>query len=250
MLEKFSDKFENFIKLATKLPKLLQIALLPIFTLILLLLLLTIPVLVVYSLWQKSLIFWLKNKNLDLENKHLKKLEQLIKKKKQQRTALLSQVQTMDEAVIIKIRIENELNKISGVEQTLQDTSKQNNLLEAKIKIDDIIQRLRNSKEDLQQVNAQINEISQKYFSSLAQSELNAKLPLWLASKLPEDWRCDLEELRQEWIYSGCSEAVLKLKTTKCLLEMLWATIQIKWDSFIEKSGEVYSSNLNRLSNK
>ena len=65
-----------------------------------------------------------------------------------------------------------------------------------------------------------------------------------LSHILPEEWRGEVEAVRQRLINAGSPSWFIKFTTAKCLLELLWATVEIYLDNFwlaVRKEADKYS---------
>jgi hypothetical protein len=60
-------------------------------------------------------------------------------------------------------------------------------------------------------------------------------LTKYLVKKLPEDWRSDLDELRQQWLDQGYSGFIFHFLTIQSLADICWGWAQIKFEDW--KSG-------------
>ncbi|MGB3656230.1 MAG: hypothetical protein WBA41_34150 [Rivularia sp. (in: cyanobacteria)] len=88
------------------------------------------------------------------------------------------------------------------------------------------------SKQGLKNANAEFYEAVKSLFDDNPKSKPSSKLPIWILSKLREDWRRDIVEKRDSDINSGCKGILLQLKTIKYLIEMYWASLRIKFQDF------------------
>ncbi|MDY6902066.1 MAG: hypothetical protein SWZ49_28945 [Cyanobacteriota bacterium] len=98
------------------------------------------------------------------------------------------------------------------------------------------LETFQNSKQGLQNANAEFDEAVKSFFDDNPKSKPSPKLPIWILSKLREDWRRDIIEKRRSDIKSGCTGIFLQLKTIKYLMSMYWASLMIKlqdfWDGY------------------
>lgn len=94
------------------------------------------------------------------------------------------------------------------------------------------IETFQKSKQGLQNANAEFDEAVKSFFDDNPKSKPSPKLPIWILSKLREDWRRDIVEKRGSDINSGYKGILLQLKTIKYLMEMYWASLIIKFQDF------------------
>ena len=97
------------------------------------------------------------------------------------------------------------------------------------------IETFQKSKQGLQNANAEFDEAVKSFFDDNSKSKPSPTLPIWILSKLREDWRRDIVEKRRSDINSGCKGIVLQLKTIKYLMEMYWASFIIKIQDYIDR---------------
>ncbi|MCC5668007.1 hypothetical protein LC653_30070 [Nostoc sp. CHAB 5784] len=199
--------FDKFLKLVPKLPIILQIALLPVLALLWLLptLVVVISFLVLFCGRHRIKTF----------------MEQFLEQKDQEISRVISKIEMMDSSIKFTLKSENQCND-----------GDRDNLLQAQREIEDTIKILQTSRKNFQNANVEFNEAIKDFFSDSQKSKRRPKFPAWLVKKLPVDWRSDLEELQRDWIDSGCSRLVFKLRTTQCLLSMGWAKLMIRWSDY------------------
>lgn len=101
-----------------------------------------------------------------------------------------------------------------------------------------------NSKQGLQNANAEFDEAVKSFFDDNLELKPSPTLPIWILSKLREDWRRDIVEKRRSLINSGCTGIVLRLKTIQYLMEMYGASLMIKYQDFC--SGYTSSKAVNK----
>lgn len=144
-----------------------------------------------------------------------------IEKKNHSIKRIINKLDKIYELAIIVIEIENKLDNALG-NKTSASTQKE--LIES-------IENLQNSKQGLQSANAEFDEAVKSFFDD-DESKPSPTLPIWILSKLREDWRRDIIEKRRTLINSGCTGIFLRLKTIKYLMEMYWASLMIKYQNF------------------
>jgi hypothetical protein len=92
-----------------------------------------------------------------------------------------------------------------------------------------------------EQIAAQLNlEETLNRVSNHKTSLLTGKL----SRILPEDWRGEVEAVRQRLINAKSPSWVINLRTAWCLLELFWAAVHISWDNLgvaVKKETEKYS---------
>lgn len=106
------------------------------------------------------------------------------------------------------------------------------------------IETFQKSKQGLQNANAEFDEAVKSFFDDNSKSKPSPTLPIWILSKLREDWRRDIVEKRRSDINSGCKGIVLQLKTIKYLMEMYWASFIIKIQDYIDGDSSNKSTKL------
>ncbi|BAY84369.1 hypothetical protein NIES267_38650 [Calothrix parasitica NIES-267] len=198
---------DKFLKLVLKLPIILQALLLPVLGILWLISVLfslfsLIPFIVFYCgkpFFKGFVKDFLEQKNQEI-NRITNKLEKIYDK------AIL-QIETLD-------KIDNALGN-NASPPTQYEIAKS-------------IETFQKSKQGLQNANAEFDEAVKSFFDDNPKSKLSPKLPIWILSKLREDWRRDIVEKRSSDINSGCTGVVLQLKTIKYLMEMYWANLIIK----------------------
>lgn len=232
-MQKFLTKFVDLLNKAKNLPEVLQCALLP---LLVIFTLLIAPVLIVNNLWKDIQIF---SKNVVIQ----KFTEQLLEVKQRHSNRLIGRIEKFEDAVKTRNEIEQLLDAIVKGQKIVSNKNETiDKLQKVKYKLNRVAHGLDLSREDLRKLNAEIYSITQKYL----QYSYHSQLTLWLVKNLPEDWCFDLEELRSEWISSGCMGIVLQLQTIRCLLEMGWAKLMIKWQDFCDGSAIKQINNRHR----
>lgn len=142
-----------------------------------------------------------------------------IEKKNHSIKCILNKLDKIYELAILVIEIENKLDNALG-NNTFASTQKE--LIES-------IENLQNSKQGLQSANAEFDEAVKSFFDDNDESKPSPTLPIWILSKLREDWRRDIVEKRRTLINSGCTGIFLRLRTIKYLMEMYWASLMIKY---------------------
>jgi hypothetical protein len=80
-----------------------------------------------------------------------------------------------------------------------------------------------------------LNYKKDKFLEKKPHNSTSSKLPKCLAERLPEDWRGDLEELRQQWLDQGYSGFKFHFLTVQSLSDICWGWMQIKIEDW--KSG-------------
>lgn len=198
---------DKFLKLVPKLPIILQGLLLPVLIVLWLIsalfsLFSLIPFIVFYCgkpFFKGFVKDFLEQKNQEI-NRITNKLEKIYDK------AIL-QIETLD-------KIDNALGN-NASPPTQYEIAKS-------------IETFQKSKQGLKNANAEFDEAVKSFFDDNPKSKPSPKLPIWILSKLREDWRRDIVEKRRSDINSGCTGVVLQLKTIKYLMEMYWASLIIK----------------------
>lgn len=198
---------DKFLKLVPKLPIILQALLLPVLIVLWLIsalfsLFSLIPFIVFYCgkpFFKGFVKDFLEQKNQEI-NRITNKLEKIYDK------AIL-QIETLD-------KIDNALGN-NASPPTQYEIAKS-------------IETFQKSKQGLKNANAEFDEAVKSFFDDNPKSKPSPKLPIWILSKLREDWRRDIVEKRRSDINSGCTGVVLQLKTIKYLMEMYWASLIIK----------------------
>lgn len=198
---------DKFLKLVPKLPIILQGLLLPVLIVLWLIsalfsLFSLIPFIVFYCgkpFFKGFVKDFLEQKNQEI-NRITNKLEKIYDK------AIL-QIETLD-------KIDNALGN-NASPPTQYEIAKS-------------IETFQKSKQGLKNANAEFDEAVKSFFDDNPKSKPSPKLPIWILSKLREDWRRDIVEKRRSDINSGCTGVVLQLKTIKYLMEMYWASLMIK----------------------
>lgn len=202
---------DKFLKLVPKLPIILQGLLLPVLIVLWLIsalfsLFSLIPFIVFYCgkpFFKGFVKDFLEQKNQEI-NRITNKLEKIYDK------AIL-QIETLD-------KIDNALGN-NASPPTQYEIAKS-------------IETFQKSKQGLKNANAEFDEAVKSFFDDNPKSKPSPKLPIWILSKLREDWRRDIVEKRRSDINSGCTGVVLQLKTIKYLMEMYWASLIIKFQDF------------------
>jgi len=198
---------DKFLKLVPKLPIILQALLLPVLIVLWLISILfslfsLIPFIVFYCgkpFFKGFVKDFLEQKNQEI-NRITNKLDKIYDK------AIL-QIETLD-------KIDNALGN-NASPPTQYEIAKS-------------IETFQKSKQGLKNANAEFDEAVKSFFDDNPKSKPSPKLPIWILSKLREDWRRDIVEKRRSDINSGCTGVVLQLKTIKYLMEIYWASLMIK----------------------
>ena len=214
---------DKFLKLVPKLPIILQALLLPVLIALWLISVLfslfsLIPFIVFYCgkpFFTGFVKDFLEQKNQEI-NRITNKLEKIYDK------AIL-QIETLD-------KIDNALGN--------------NASLPVQYEIAKSIETFQKSKQGLQNANAEFDEAVKSFFDDNSKSKPSPTLPIWILSKLREDWRRDIVEKRRSDINSGCKGIVLQLKTIKYLMEMYWASFIIKIQDYIDGDSSNKSTKL------
>lgn len=216
--------FNKLLKLVPKLPIMLQILLLlP----LALLWLLTQSFVIVSVIILVCVLFFYGHKLKVF-------VEHFVEQKDQEINRVICKIEMIYEELELKLQYDNSNNR--------------NNLLESQSKLEDIIKNLQTSRDSFHEAIAifnesiaGLNEENQKFnkrinalFSNSEKSNKQPKLPVLLAKRLSEDWCSDLEELQSHWVNSGCSALVVQLRTIKCLVEMGWAKLTIRWQDYLD----------------
>ncbi|MEL6458571.1 MAG: hypothetical protein AAFQ91_10030 [Cyanobacteria bacterium J06621_15] len=214
---------DKFLKLVPKLPIILQALLLPVLIALWLISVLfslfsLIPFIVFYCgkpFFKGFVKDFLEQKNQEI-NRITNKLEKIYDK------AIL-QIETLD-------KIDNALGN-NASPPTQYEIAKS-------------IETFQKSKQGLQNANAEFDEAVKSFFDDNSKSKPSPTLPIWILSKLREDWRRDIVEKRRSDINSGCKGIALQLKTIKYLMEMYWASFIIKIQDYIDGDSSNKSTKL------
>ncbi|BAZ30333.1 hypothetical protein NIES4074_27890 [Cylindrospermum sp. NIES-4074] len=219
--------FNKFLKLVPKLPIMLQILLL----LPLALLWLLTQSFVIVSVIILVCVLFLYRHKLKVFVEHF------VEQKDQEINRVIGKIEIIHEELKLKLQSDNSDN-----------SDNRENLLESQSKLENIIKNLQTSRDSFHDAIAifnesisGLNEENQKFnkrinalFSNSEKSNKQPKLPVLLAKRLSEDWCSDLEELQSHWVNSGCSALVVQLRTIKCLVEMGWAKLMIRWQDYLD----------------
>lgn len=198
----------KFLKLVPKLPIILQALLIPVLAILFFVCISPVLISFIVFYYGKSYLKefvenFIEQKNHSI-NRITNKLDKIYDK------AIL-QIETLD-------KIDNALGN-----KTLPPTQHE---------IAKSIETFQKSKQGLQNANAEFDEAVKSFFDGNPKSKPSSKLPIWILSKLREDWRRDIVEKRGSDINSGCKGILLQLKTIKYLMEMYWASLIIKFQDF------------------
>ncbi len=79
------------------------------------------------------------------------------------------------------------------------------------------------------------------YQLSKKQTSSSQKVAKLLTYIFPENWRIDLEELHCNLLDKGCSKLIVNLIMFRSILEMVWASLWIKWEDCISPISMNYS---------
>lgn len=194
----------KFLKLVPKLPIILQALLIPV--LALLWFICISPVLISFII-------------LFCGKRYLKGFaDNFIEQKNQEINRISNKLENIYESAILQIET---LDKIDNALGNKTSPSTQHEIALS-------LETFQNSKQGLQNANAEFDEAVKSFFDDNLKSKPSPKLPIWILSKLREDWRRDIIEKRRFDIKSGCTGIVLQLKTIQYLMSMYWASLMIK----------------------
>jgi hypothetical protein len=199
---------DKFLKLVPKLPIILQALLIPV--LAILFFVCISPVLI-------SFIVFYYGKS------YLKKfVENFIEQKNHSINLITNKLEKIYDKAILKIETLDKIDNALG----------NNASPPTQYEIAKSIETFQKSKQGLQNANAEFDEAVKSFFDDNPKSKPSPKLPIWILSKLREDWRRDIVEKRVSDINSGYKGILLQLKTIKYLMEMYWASLIIKFQDF------------------
>ncbi|NJM20455.1 MAG: hypothetical protein HC907_17965 [Richelia sp. SM1_7_0] len=199
---------DKFLKLVPKLPIILQALL--------------IPVLIV--LWLISILFSLISFIVFYCGKPFFKgfVKDFLEQKNQEINRITNKLEKIYDKAILQIETLDKIDNALG----------NNASPPTQYEIAKSIETFQKSKQGLQNANAKFDEAVTSFFDDNPKSKPSPKLPIWILSKLREDWRRDIVEKRRSDINLGCKGMVLQLKTIKYLMEMYWASLMIKSQDF------------------